>query len=436
VLLSKYLHRRHFEFQHKTLESEENIIYLLIDEYDHFANELIAFNFDEFSNIISKNGLVRIFYETIKRATFDGIVGRFFATGITPITLDSLTSGFNIASNISLKKQFNEMMGFTEQEVRTLIDEICKNCPNCDKETIMNDMKDWYNGYLFYQGARERVYNSDMALYFANSLLKDETCSYPEQMLDINVASDYGKMRNLIHVKDRAQNMSIIQELIEKSELYSQITIQYSFEKEFDTKDFISLLFYSGLITIIGSQGARLRFSIPNYVIKQLYWDFFLKIVKENTTIKISPYELEDAFYELAYDNKINRFVSFIENTLSNLSNRDFITFSEKHIKLLFIVYANLSNLYFIKSEYEVQTGYPDIMFLYRKPFKPPYQFIFELKYLKKSDKEKLGSLKEEALKQMRNYLNTDEVKALENLKAYVIIFVGEKAEVIEEIER
>jgi hypothetical protein len=417
-------------------EKKSNQIYVLIDEYDHFANELIAFNFDEFSNIISKNGFVRKFYEALKEAAFDGIVGRFFATGVTPITLDSLTSGFNIATNITLEKSFSEMMGFTAHEVEVLISEICQLCPDCDMEQIMNDMRDWYNGYLFHKDGREKVYNSDMVLFFANSILKDKTCSYPEEMLDTNIASDYVKMKNLIKVKNREQNMSIIEELVENGVLYSQITRQYSFEKDFDVKDFISLLFYSGLVTISSSKGMRLVFTVPNYVIQQLYWDFFLKVFRENTTIKINTYELENAFYELVYDNSIDRFIGFIENTLSNLSNRDFISLSEKHIKLLFIVYANLSNLYYIKSEYEVQTGYPYIMFLYRKPFRPPYQFIFELKYIKKADKKKFDAVKAEAEKQMRNYLDSSEIKLLENLKAYIIVFVGEKVEVAEEIER
>ena len=414
---------------------KENSIYLLIDEYDHFANELIAFNFDEFSHIVSKNGFVRKFYEAIKKATFDGIVGRFFATGVTPITLDSLTSGFNIASNITLEKSFNEMIGFTEQEVRDLIDKICQNCPDCNKDQIINDMRGWYNGYLFNKDAKERIYNPDMVLFFANSLLKNENCSYPENMLDTNIASDYGKVKNLIHVKNRRQNINIIHELVEKGELYSQITRQYSFEKAFDTKDFVSLLFYLGMITIKEDIFGMLTFTFPNYVVKGLYLQNFLKILEAENNIQIDTGQLYKAVTELALHANIRPYLNLIEQVLKGLSNRDYIQFGEKHVKILFIGYALLTNLYFIKSEYEVETGYPDIMFLYRNPFKPPYQFIFELKYLKKGDKEEVEATKKEALKQMRNYLATSEIKRLENLKAYVIVFVGEKAEVVEEIE-
>ena len=204
----------------------EKKIYLIIDEYDHFANELIAFQLDEFSKIVSKNGFVRKFYEAIKTATFEGIVDRLFATGIMPITLDSLTSGFNIARNVTLDKEYNEIMGFTEKEISDLIEEICKSCPECDKNKIIQDMRDWYNGYLFHKDAQEKVYNPDMVLYFANYLIKDKNCTYPERMLDANIASDYGKVRNLISVKDRKQNIRILEEFLEKKEVYSLITVQ------------------------------------------------------------------------------------------------------------------------------------------------------------------------------------------------------------------
>lgn len=412
----------------------EKAIYILIDEYDHFANELIAFNFNKFKTLISGNGFVRKFYEAIKTATQEGIVDRIFATGVTPITLDSLTSGFNIASNISLEPEFNAMMGFTSDEVESLINDICKACPTCKKEKILKEMEDWYNGYLFNKEGSERVYNPDMVLYFTNGFSKNNRCKYPEEMLDTNIASDYGKVRNLIGVQERKQNIGIIEELIEKGEINSQITRQYNFERDFDSQDFISLLFYMGLITIKEGAFGILKFYIPNYVIKGLYLRYFMKILETENGIKLNTDELYTAMEEMALKANTDPYLKLIENVLKNLSNRDYIKLDEKHVKILFVAYAMFSNIYYIKSEYEVEKSYPDILFLYREPYKPPYQFIFEIKYLKKGDRGKLDVVREEAKEQMRRYLETDEIKKLENLKACVVIFVGDRTEVVESI--
>jgi hypothetical protein len=409
-------------------------IYLLVDEYDHFANELIAFNFDGFANIVSKNGFVRKFYEAIKTATGQGIIEKLFATGVTPITLDSMTSGFNIATNITRDEDFNEMMGFTENEVLTLVDEICKFCRQCDKTQIIKDMRDWYNGYLFHYAAKERIYNPDMALYFTKSMRKKDECSYPEDMLDTNIASDYGKVKSLINIKNREQNVKIIETLVQVGELESEITRQYSFEKDFDTQDFVSLLYYLGMVTIKEKSYNVQKLTFPNYVIKGLYLQNFLKIIETENNIQFNILDLYKATTELTMKSNLFPFLNLIEQVLKNISNRDAMRLSEKHVKILFVGYAMLMNVYYVKSEYEVERNYPDIMFLYRKPYKPPYQYVFELKYLKKAERSKLETVKLAALEQMSRYLKTEEIKIKENLRAFVIVIVGDKFEVVEEI--
>jgi len=151
-------------------------IYVIIDEYDHFANEILAFNFNGFKSFVSENGFVQKFYETIKAATADGIVEYFFGTGVTPITLDSMTSGFNIAKNFSSQKSLNEMSGFSHHEVKQLTELVL---PKQNSDDILENIKELYNGYLFSRHAIERVYNPDMVLYYlseyqSNKLPPDE----------------------------------------------------------------------------------------------------------------------------------------------------------------------------------------------------------------------------------------------------------------------
>jgi hypothetical protein len=176
-------------------------MYILIDEYDHFANELISFNFNHFKTIVTANGYVRKFYEAIKVATGQGLVERIFITGVSPITVDSMTSGFNIATNISLKPTFHQMVGFDEAEVAGILAGI--EMPVDDIAPTVSDLRLWYNGYLFSNRAKHKLYNPNMVLYFANEY--KETQSYPTSMLDPNIASDYGKIQKLFNVQGNSE---------------------------------------------------------------------------------------------------------------------------------------------------------------------------------------------------------------------------------------
>jgi len=172
---------------------QQEKIYLIIDEYDHFANSILGDDLTLFKDVIGKGGFVRAFYETVKTATQEGIVERIFMTGVTSITMDSMTSGFNIMKNISHNKRFNSAIGFTRIEVESIIEPIVQRC-DLNQDVLMSDLKNWYNGYLFNIDTRQTIYNSDMLLYFTQEF-KQEKCEYPFNMLDSNIASDYGKIR-------------------------------------------------------------------------------------------------------------------------------------------------------------------------------------------------------------------------------------------------
>ena len=142
-------------------------IYILIDEYDQFANAILAHSMDDFLKMVGKGGFVRSFYEVLKTATFSGVVQKMFITGVTPITLDSLSSGFNIVKSISNKEEFNALAGFTQKEVEySLENSIFQACSEIDKTALLEKMKHWYNGYLFNFEADERIYNATLVNYF------------------------------------------------------------------------------------------------------------------------------------------------------------------------------------------------------------------------------------------------------------------------------
>ena len=412
-------------------------VYVLIDEYDHFANELLSFQFDLFRNSVSNIGFVRKWYEVLKKQT-KTIVNRIFATGVSPITLDSLTSGFNIADNITREEDFNEMMGFTEDEIRQMVKETTQFAMNQnDMDKLMEELHKNYNGYLFSEKAKERLFNSDMILYYLKTYIKDK--EGPIDLIDQNIASDYGKLGKMFDLKDKRSNMEVLEKILNGEEIVAQITRQFSMEKDFTTDDFKSLLFYLGLLTIDKRILSFAKLKVPNYVIKGLYFGYFEKKIREAINYEIDTVEISNAVSQIALDGKNDKFISLIENTLHKLSNRDYINFDEKYIKLIMISYLMLSNVYMVKSEYEVENGYIDIALLRREPIDPDYFAVFEVKYIKKSEYEAYGDKlveekKNEATAQILKYNTSNELKSISKLKKWVIVFTGDKCAVNVEI--
>ena len=428
IIFSSFLKKVKFEIDKK--------IYVLIDEYDHFANELLSFQVDTFEETISKTGFVRKWYEVLKQGTADGIVDRIFATGVSPITLDSLTSGFNIASNVSRDRGLNEMMGFTTEEVKSLIDKLIAE--DIDKEELMKKLKRYYNGYLFNQDAEERLFNSDMVLYYFKSYLKEN--KEPTDLIDTNISSDYAKMRELFTLKNKERNYKILDGILNEELQQTAITREFSLAKEFTAEDFLSLLFYLGFLTIDSSVLNLVNLRVPNYVVKELYFDFFAKIIKDDADYEIETVDIKKSIVQLALEGEITDFVNIVEETLQRLSNRDYIDFDEKYIKLTMLSYLMLSRVYYVKSEYEVEDGYIDIALLERSGVDPNYEAIIELKYIKKSEYDDQGEdivqAKFEAAKeQILKYQQSDELNARQNLKKIVLIFVGDKCVKQKELE-
>lgn len=407
-------------------------LYLLIDEYDHFANELVAFRIDDFKNSVSRNGYVRKFYESIKSATADAIVDRIFITGVSPLTLDSLTSGFNIGKHLTLDVQFHNMMGFSEAEVATILSRVGVSQEKIP--TTLNDIRRWYNGYLFSERAETRLYNPDMVLYFAAEL--GRLGLYPIELLDTNVASDYGKLRELFRVEGQeVQNLAVLNEIITGTQVSAQLTRQFSFEKDFTRDDLISLLFYLGIVTIKAAELSRLIFEPPNFVITQLYFTYFQQIILRQANLRADDLLIYDRVLALAQENNITPLIEAVEAILLQLSNRDAISFDEKYIKAVLASLLYPTKIYTIQSEYETNRRYADLLLTRRPPIEPNYQFAFELKYLKLTDADQLETKKAEALTQMQEYLQHDKLRALSDLRAWVIVFVGAKAQVVIPVE-
>jgi len=392
-------------------------IYLIIDEYDHFANDIIAVGKGEFyKEIIRATGFVRDFYETVKIGT-ESVIDRIFITGISPVMLDDLTSGFNIASNITLDEEMNEMLGFTEQEVKSIMEKL-----NIKEQDILVSLQEYYNGYLFSIDGNKRVYNPDMILYYFNKLIKKG--KQPRDLIDDNVKTDYGRLNRLVA---NQKNREVLDKVIQNEGITADIITKFSFDRMYDNEYFVSLLFYMGLLTIAGTRYGKTRLGIPNYVTKEIFWEYFERKLRDQFNIYYDTEELARSIWQMGFEGQIEPFINYVtQNVLQKLSNRDLINFDEKYIKIVLFSYLITSNLYKPVSEREVENGYLDIYL--EKDIRMPdveYEWVIELKYLKQSEQDKLEEVKEEGLDQLKRYVKSRGFEDKEDLKQALLIFIG-----------
>jgi hypothetical protein len=397
-------------------------IYILIDEYDHFTNELISFNFDFFAKSVTENGFVRKFYETIKAATWDGFVDRLFITGVSPVTLDSMTSGFNIGTNMSLHPHFHTMMGFEEHEVQGILKGI--GVKKRDLTTVLNDLRAWYDGYLFHPHAKSHVYNPDMVLYFA--VYYQSTKKYPDDLLDTNIATDYTKIRNLFKIQQREDaHLETLRLLIDTGEISAVLTKEFSLTKNFQQNDLVSLLFYMGFLTIKAQELGGLIFSFPNYVIEKLYADYFVSIVEQKTGLPIDNSKLNAAIRAIALTGTPQYLYDIVSEVIKVLSTRDAKDFNEMSLKAIFVSLLHQQQFYYVHSEFETQRQYVDV-FLETVTGNPvKYETAFELKYVKKGETINAKDELDKAEVQLMNYMVTKKFIQRPNLKAFVVLVHG-----------
>jgi hypothetical protein len=397
-------------------------IYLVIDEYDHFANELISFDFKYFEESVSRNGFVRKFYEAIKMGTRDQIIDRLFLTGVSPVTLDSMTSGFNIGSNLSLVAEFHNMMGFTGAEVQGILHKIGVSDDNM--ETVMADLKDWYNGYLFTLKAKESVYNPDMVLYFAQQY--QPTREYPTHLLDPNIATDYSKVQQVFKIQRReAENLKVLETLREHQKITAELTIQFSFERPFTHDDLVSLLFYMGFLTMKEEEVGGYIFRFPNYVIERLYANYFVAMLQTNKGLPIDNSQLNAALREIGKFGNPQPFYDEVMKIVVALSTRDTQAFTENTLKAIFISVLMQQQFYYVHSEYEDDRHYVDVFLEGIRGKNARFDVAFELKYVKKSEKIDVNDTLDAAEIQLKNYMTKKKFLDRPNLKAFVVLVQG-----------
>ena len=404
-------------------------LYLFIDEYDNFANNLLVREGrDKYQELTHGGGFFRHFFRVLKEGVgrTGGGLARLFITCVSPITMDDVTSGFNIGSNISLDTRFNGIMGFDRAERQHLFADFGHDYT--DHEDVIDD---WYDHYTFSFDAREPIANSDMVLYYLQSLRGSGEA--PRELIDHNVRIDYGKLRYLVQI-DRTLNgnFSRLREIIETGEQVGDIQVSFPVEALLQTENFVSLLYYLGLLTFAGEREARPLLKIPNRTIRQLMYGYLREAYKEVEVFRPSLWTLADRLNAMAYRGEWAAFFDYLgEQVQAQAGVRDYLQ-GEKMVQGFLLAWLNLAPYFTVLTEQELGSGFCD---LYLAPFYPRYRdmrhaYLIELKYLKRSEDtpERRRQAITEAEAQLHRYRQDNRVLAAlgpATLHPLVLVYSG-----------
>ena len=387
-------------------------LYVLIDEYDNFANTILAYRGAEaYQSFTHGGGFYRNFFATLKAgAGHGGGVERLFITGVSPITMDDVTSGFNIGTNVSLEPEFNELLGFTAAEVRTVLETYRDHGVfDQDVDETMAVMGEWYNGYRFAEDVETDVYNTDMVLYFLDRSIPNRRG--PRDLIDTNVRIDYGKLRHLLVTGRRLNgNFDLLRHVIADGTAESPIQAGFPLDRLTRRENFLSLLHYFGLLSIRGAARGTPRLGIPNQTVKRLMYGYLRDAWDDMGVFSVDFYDLVRLTGDMAYEGAWRPAVEYLSGAVARQTAiRDYID-GEKVVQTFFAAYFALTDHFVLHSERELNKGYAD---LYLEPFAARYPgigygYVIELKYLKrdeKLDESRATEAGREAMDQLREYL-------------------------------
>ncbi len=409
-------------FDH-TQEKHLNL-YILIDEYDNFSNRLFLNSRDDYLNIVSKKTApFKQFFTTLKAGTAgnNAPIKRMFITGVTPMTMYDVTSGFNIGDNISLHPDFHNLIGINSDEL-----EMALNHFEIKDKVDTSMLQEWYNHYIFSEDAPESIYNTDMILYFIKQFsIRNKL---PKEMIDINVRSDYSKLRSIIYTNKKLNgNFRTLQRLIGGEHISIANLVQdFSALNLHKEENFKSFMFYLGLVTIV-DRDFDLNLKIPNETVKRIDIDFLTNALELESVFEISITKIAEKLKAFALRGDLEIFRYLAQMIKENTGIRDYI-YTEQTVKSMYLAYLSLTPYYIIKSEEELNKGFADILL---KPFNPYVEYIglVEFKFIKRAEsatQKRIETLVTEAQEQLEGYKHDELVEGYlkEGIKLQMLVIV------------
>jgi hypothetical protein len=432
-----------FEYLFTECNKTGQRIYLFIDEYDHFTNAILADpeSLHRYTNETHGEGYLRAFFNKVKAGTYSSIE-RCFITGVSPVTMDDLTSGFNIGTNYSLSPKFNEMIGFTEEEVRQMLTYYSTTSHfNHTVDELLDIMQPWYDNYCFAQGryGETTMYNSNMVLYFIKNYL-DNDGKAPQNMIESNIRVDYEKLRMLIRKdKEFAHDASIIQTLVSQGYITGDLKESFPAVNITTPDNFVSLLYYFGMLTISGTYEGKTKLTIPNQVVREQLYAYLLSTYDE-AELNFSSYEKNELSSSLAYRGDWQTYFGYIADCLKRYASQRDKQKGEFFVHGFTLAMTAQNRFYRPISEQDTQAGYVDIFLC---PLLEIYSdmkhcYIVELKYAKYKDSEsRVEELRQEAITQANRYADTETVRnaiGTTILHKIVVVYKGMDMPICEEV--
>ena len=426
---------------------------VLIDEYDNFANTILAGEGEAaYRQLTHGSGFFRDFFATLKAGTESGNLERLFVTGVSPVTMDDVTSGFNIGKNVSFDAAYNQVVGFTEQEVSKLV-RMYRELGVLEKapEPAMEVMREWYNGYRFAKGATEDVYNTDMVLYYLDRSIPN--ANGPDHLIDPNVRMDYGKLRHLVVVNRNAVaeraatlaaeraaraelpagaeepprrisnsaelldaktrgtngNFDVLRQVIAEGRVDADLNPSFPVEQLGQRENFVTLLHCFGLLSIQGEVDGRLRLGVPNQTVRRLMYGYLRDAYRDVGVFSVDHLAFEDLTWAMAREGAWRPAVDYLADALRRQTSvRDYVQ-GERLLQGFLAAYFGAANCFVFHTERELGKGYADMVLTPLTARYPTlgHGFVIELKYLKRGDDSEAlaASTLEAAKEQLRGYL-------------------------------
>lgn len=427
-------------------------VYLLIDEYDNFANTVmmgVQGPEGRYEALVHEEGPLRTLFKAIKSATSGSVFDRVFITGVSPVVMSDITSGYNIAKNIYFDPELNDLCGFTEEELEAVVGKIVDECGYDAEKTgeALDLMRTYYNGYRFSPLAREPIYNPTLGLYFLEQF--EKSCEYPRKMLDSNLATDDAKLEYISRLPEGEQLlMDLVQEGkgVEIGDMEDRFGIREMVNDSSQDHAFlISFLYYFGVLTIKGeTPDLKLVLKVPNLVIRGLYVERIGQMLLPDPRNRDEGKLAAEKVYQKGDMAPLCRFVE--ERYFKVFHNRDYRWANELTVKTAFLTLLYNDIIYIMDSEHEIDRGHADLTMIIRpdKRHGKVFDVLIEFKFvtLKEAglDGEKARSLSETALRklpQMQKALGSGREQALSygdrlekkygnlRLKRFVVVTLG-----------
>jgi hypothetical protein len=443
-----------FESLVNAVQGSGQQLYLLIDEYDNFANDVLmqvkSSNQQRYEDLVQSEGILKTIFKTIKGCASEGKIGRVFITGVSPVVMSDMTSGYNVAVNIYLNPKFNGLCGITQAELNQLIAQLLLNCQqnNVSVDSLLEMLQAFYNGYRFCTDMMQpRIYNPTLVFYFLKHY--QEYCTVPEQILDANLAMDAGKISYIANLPNGER---VIRQIMDDENpilldsLENRFGVESLRELQNSERFMVSLLYYFGVLTLTGrGMLGELAFGVPNLVIRALYVEELRKRALPDVRDSDKVIHLARGFYQTA---NLQPLIDFMENKyFAVFNNRDYRWSNELTVKTAFLTLLFNDTYYVMDSEAALQRRYSDLTLIVRSNMRQYalLDIVLEFKYLALADlgltgeqlrqqsRETSQSLPpvqatmQEALQQLRHYrqILTDKYQEPQRLRCIAVVALG-----------